>query len=254
VTLGSVLAILTGIGLSASAGLNAYIPLLAIGLLGRYTDMIELPTGWNWLENGWTLGILGVLLAIEVVADKIPAVDSVNDVLHTVIRPTAGGLAFGAASQSPTVTADPGSFFAGHQWVPVAAGVVIALVVHGTKAAARPVINVSTVGTGGPVVSVIEDVFSAVMSVAAIILPILVLLFLALFVLFGFWLRRKLRERRARRRERRAAALAQGRRPGWFAGRRALSDADRRPPPDGERTVPLQTRDGQTLQYRPPGG
>lgn len=232
-----VLAVLTGIGLSASAGLNAYIPLLVIGLLGRYTQLIELPSGWEWLSNGWTLLILAVLLAIEVVADKIPAIDSVNDVLHTVIRPTAGGLAFGAASESQTVTNDPGSFFSGHQWIPVAAGVVIALVVHGTKAAARPVINVSTVGTGAPVVSTIEDIFSTVLSVVAIVLPILVLLFLAVFVLFAIWLRRKLRARRARR----AAVKAQRRaaRAGFWGT----------PPPPGParfgdtRELPGTTRD-----------
>jgi hypothetical protein len=203
-----VLAVLTGIGLSASAGLNAYIPLLAIGLLGRFTNLIELPSGWTWLTNGWTLAILSVLLCIEVVADKIPAVDSINDVLHTVIRPTAGGLAFGAASESQTVTGDPGSFFTGHQWIPVAAGVLIALTVHGTKAAARPVINATTVGTGGPVVSTIEDFFSAVLSVVAIVLPILVLLFLVLFVFFAFWMRRKLKERKARKAALREARLA----------------------------------------------
>ncbi len=203
------LAVLTGIGLSASAGLNAYIPLLAIGLLGRYTSLIELPSGWTWLSNGWTLAILVVLLAIEVVADKIPAVDSVNDVLHTVIRPTSGGLAFGAASESQTVTSDPGSFFSSHQWIPVAAGVLIALTVHGTKAIARPVINTATVGTGAPVVSTIEDFFSAALSLVAIILPVLVLVFLALFVLFVFWVRRKLRERKARKAALRAARQAQ---------------------------------------------
>jgi hypothetical protein len=202
-----VLAVLTGIGLSASAGLNAYIPLLAIGLLGRYTNLIELPSGWTWLANGWTLLILGVLLAIEVVADKIPAIDSANDVLHTIIRPTAGGMAFGVASEAQTVTSDPGSFFSGHQWVPVVAGVVIAFMVHGTKAAARPVINASTVGTGAPVVSTIEDIFSAVMSVVAIVLPILILLFIVVFVLFVLWVRRKRRERRERKQARRAAAL-----------------------------------------------
>ena len=193
-------AVLTGVGLAASAGLNAYIPLLAIGLLARFTSLIELPTGWHWLQNGWTLVILGILLAIEVVADKIPAVDSVNDVLHTVIRPTAGGLAFGAASESQTVTSDPGSFFSSHQWVPVAAGVVIAFIVHGTKAAARPVINAGTLGTGAPVVSTIEDIFSTVMSVVAIIAPILVVVFLAIFVLVVIRLRRRLKARKERRR------------------------------------------------------
>ncbi|HET6482361.1 MAG TPA: DUF4126 domain-containing protein, partial [Actinoplanes sp.] len=95
---------LTGTGLAASAGLNAYIPLLTMGLLARYTDAIDLPTGWSWLANGWTLLILALLLAIEVVADKIPVVDHVNDVVQTVVRPTAGGLAFGAGSSSETVT------------------------------------------------------------------------------------------------------------------------------------------------------
>ncbi len=227
------LAVLTGIGLSASAGLNAYIPLLVIGLLGRYTHLIQLPSGWMWLDNGWTLIILGVLLAIEVVADKIPAIDSANDVLHTVIRPTAGGLAFGAASESTTVTSDPGSFFTSHQWVPVAAGVLIAFVVHGTKAAARPVINASTVGTGAPVVSTIEDVFSVVMSVVAIVLPILVLLFLVIFVLVAIWMRRKIKARRARRRalkaEKRAAAVAN--RVGPPAGRPLPAGTQYAPPP-----------------------
>ena len=99
-----------GAGLAASAGLNAYIPLLTMGLLARYTDLIDLPIGWQWLANGWVIAILALLLAIEVVADKVPVVDHVNDVVQTVVRPTAGGLAFGAGSASETVTVDdPGS-------------------------------------------------------------------------------------------------------------------------------------------------
>jgi hypothetical protein len=201
-----VLEALTGMGLAASAGLNAYIPLLAVGLLARYTTLIALPSGWHWLSNGWVLGILVVLLAIEVVADKIPAVDSINDMLHTIVRPTAGGLAFGAASQSQTVTvSDPGSFFSSHQWVPIAAGAVIALCVHGVKATARPVINVSTLGVGGPVVSTIEDFFSAAMSVVAIVLPFLIVLFLLGIVLFFVWVRRRRRRRKAEKAALRAA-------------------------------------------------
>ena len=71
---------LTGTGLAASAGLNAYIPLLVIGLLARYTDLINLPGGWQWLENGWVISILACCWSIEFVADKIPVVDHVNDV------------------------------------------------------------------------------------------------------------------------------------------------------------------------------
>ena len=192
---------LTGTGLAASAGLNAYIPLLTMGLLARYTDTIDLPGGWQWLSNGWVIAILAVLLAVEVVADKIPVVDHVNDIVQTVVRPTAGGLAFGAGSSSETVTvSDPGAFFGSHQWVPVAAGVVIALCVHGVKSASRPVVNATTAGVGAPVASTAEDFGSVVLSLLAILLPVLVLLGLVVLVLGGWWV---LRRRRQRKRERR---------------------------------------------------
>jgi hypothetical protein len=211
-----VLELLTGTGLAASAGLNAYIPLLAIGLLARFTDVIKLPPGWDWLQNGWVLAILVVLLAIEVVADKVPALDSVNDTLQTVVRPTAGGLAFGAGSTSQTVTVtDPGSFFSDHQWVPVAIGVAIAFVVHAVKALARPVINTFTAGFGAPVVSTLEDATSITMSVAAIIIPFLVIFFLAAMV-FAFWgLLRRLARRKAEKSAARAAAQAAAAYPGY---------------------------------------
>src|SRR5438552_12880763 len=183
---------LTGAGLAASAGLNAWIPLLAVGLLARYTHFITLPASWHWLSNGWVLVILAALLAVEMVADKIPVVDHANDVLHTVIRPTAGGLVFGAASESQTKTVtDPGQFFASHQWIPIAAGVLIALGVHGVKASARPVVNVSTMGMGTPFVSFAEDVFSTVLTLVAIVAPILVAVFLLGIVLFFVWVMRR---------------------------------------------------------------
>ncbi|MFE9691394.1 DUF4126 domain-containing protein [Micromonospora sp. NPDC005806] len=200
------LEVLTGSGLAASAGLNAYIPLLLMGLLARYTDLVDLPSGWQWLGNSWVLVILAVLLAVEVVADKVPVVDHANDLIQTVIRPTAGGLAFGAGSSSQTVTvSDPDTFFSSHQWVPVVVGVLIALGVHLLKSAARPVINATTAGFGAPVASTAEDATSAVMSVVAILLPVLVLVFLVGFVAFLFWF---LRRRKERRRERAAARAA----------------------------------------------
>ena len=191
---------LTGTGLAASAGLNAYIPLLIMGLMARFTDAIDLPSGWQWLSNGWVIAILALLLAVEVVADKVPMVDHVNDVVQTVVRPTAGGIVFGAGSSSQTATVtDPGSFFSSHQWVPIAAGVLIAFCVHGAKAATRPVVNATTAGFGAPVASTIEDFSSIVMSLLAILLPILVLLGLVLLVSTMIW---AFRRRRRRRRER----------------------------------------------------
>jgi hypothetical protein len=195
-----VLEALTGTGLAASAGLNAYIPLLTMGLLARFTDTVGLPGGWQWLSNGWVLTILALLLAVEVVADKVPVVDHVNDVVQTVVRPTAGGLAFGAGSASETVTVtDPGAFFTSHQWVPIAAGVLIALSVHGVKAAARPVINAGTAGVGAPVASTVEDFGSVLVSLAALLLPVLVLAVLVIAVLLAVWVVRGRRQRRDER-------------------------------------------------------
>lgn len=88
--------LLTGFGLAAAAGLNAYIPLLALGLLARFTDLVTLPASWAWLENGWVMTIVAVLLCVEVVADKVPALDSINDTVQTLVRPTAGGIVFGS--------------------------------------------------------------------------------------------------------------------------------------------------------------
>jgi hypothetical protein len=190
---------LTGTGLAISAGLNAYIPLLALGLAGRFLDAVTLPAGWAWLENPWVLGILGVLLAIELVADKIPIVDHVNDWLQTIVRPTAGGLAFGSGSTATTAAVtDPAAFFSSNQWVPIALGVVIALGVHLAKASARPVVNAFSVGTATPVVSAAEDVGSVGVSVLALLVPILVLVVLPL-VVWAVWLIVRARLRRRRR-------------------------------------------------------
>jgi hypothetical protein len=188
--------LLTGVGLASAAGLNAYIPLMAMGLLARFTDLVNLPSGWAWLENGWVLAIVAVLLAVEVVADKIPALDSVNDVIQTVVRPTSGGIVFGAgaASQTAAVT-DPGAFVSSGQWIPIAIGVVVALVMHLTKTAVRPVANVATAGVAAPVLSTFEDVTSIGLVFAAILLPVLVLVALVLiaWVAFTLWRHRRRR-------------------------------------------------------------
>ncbi|GAA2005472.1 DUF4126 domain-containing protein [Nocardiopsis rhodophaea] len=187
------LELLTGAGLASAAGLNAYIPLLAVGLIARYTELLTLGPGWQWLEHPAVLVLLGVLLALELVADKIPAVDSVNDVVQTFVRPTSGGLTFGAGAAAVD-TADIASASTGDgSWWPILSGVVIALVFHGLKALARPVLNTVTLGTGGPVISTIEDICSAVMSVLAILVPILLLVLLPLTVAGGvlLWRRRR---------------------------------------------------------------
>lgn len=174
------LELLTGTGLATAAGLNAYVPLLLLGALGRWTDVVSPPGGWEWLTNGWVLTVLAVLLVLEVVADKVPGVDHVNDVVQSIVRPGAGGIAFGAGAGSQTaVVTDPGAFASSGQWVPVAVGVLLALAVHVAKALARPVVNAATFGLGAPVLSAAEDATSLSLSLAALLAPLLVLVMLA---------------------------------------------------------------------------
>ena len=183
--------ILTAFGLSASAGLNAYIPLLLIALLARFTNVIALTPPYDMLTNEWVIGALIVLLAIETLADKIPGVDHVNDFIQTFIRPTAGAILFAA---NTNVLRDVNPI------VPLVAGLVIAGSVHATKATARPVVNVATLGVGAPVVSTIEDVLALGTSILAIFVPfaMLLVLLLFLFVAYKLYSIRRARQQRSR--------------------------------------------------------
>lgn len=189
------LAWLTGLGLSTAAGLNAYIPLLTVGMLARFTNVIDLPASQRWLASGWVLGIGAVLLICELVLDKIPVVDHLNDAVQTFIRPAVGGAIFTATAAAQQ--ADASQWMRDHQWVGWLLGVVVAGLVHAGKVTARPVVNVSTVGFGTPVVSTVEDVTSLGMSLTAVFAPLLALVLVAAVAWAGTSLvRRALRRRR----------------------------------------------------------
>lgn len=175
------LATLTGIGLSAAAGLNAYIPYLVVALLARFTDVLTLPESYAWIESPWSIAVASVLLLSELVLDKIPVVDHVNDLVATLIRPTVGGLIFAATTSAAEIDASP--WMQDNPWVGVTLGVVVAGLVHAGKTAARPVVNVSTLGVATPVVSAAEDVTSVTLTLVAIFLPLLVIV---LVVLLGW--------------------------------------------------------------------
>ncbi len=191
------LELLTGTGLATAAGLNAALPLLVLGALDRWTGLVDLPDAWAWLSSPWVLALLALLLALEVVADKVPGFDHANDVVQTLVRPTAGGIVFGAGTSSATATVtDPESFFSGNAWVPIALGVLLALGTHLLKALARPLVNMTTGGLGAPVVSTVEDVTSLVLSLAAVLMPVLVLVVLGVvaWVTARWWRRRRVKE------------------------------------------------------------
>jgi uncharacterized membrane protein len=141
--------IMTAFGLSSSAGLNAYIPLLVVGVIAHYTDWIKLDTPYDLLANPWILILLSVLLMIEMLADKVPAVNHVNDIIQTIIRPVAGAIVFAAAAHAVT---DVNPILA------LACGLIVGGSVHAVKSGAvRPVITATTGGAGNVPVSILED-------------------------------------------------------------------------------------------------
>ncbi|MGS2640293.1 MULTISPECIES: DUF4126 domain-containing protein [unclassified Streptosporangium] len=188
------LAALTGLGLSTAAGLNAYIPLLVVGLLANFTDHVRLPQEFAWLSNGWVLGIIGVLLLAEFVLDKVPVVDSVNDMIQTVVRPASGGVVFSATEAAARL--DGSTWMAHNPWLSWVLGIAIALAVHTMKATTRPVVNATTAGVGAPVVSTVEDAGALGISLVAIFLPVLVVVVVAGLALFAWWATRRIRRRR----------------------------------------------------------
>lgn len=173
--------LLTALGLSVPAGLNAYVPLLAVALAERF-GLLELKAPFDLLGEWWLIAVIAVLLAVELVADKIPAVDHVNDAIQTFVRPAAGGIVAVAAAGNATDVSP---------WFLVLAGVLLAGGVHAAKATARPVVNATTGGTGAPVASAVEDAGAVVLSIVAIIAPILVAALLIVFmvVLWRLWRR-----------------------------------------------------------------
>lgn len=192
------IAALMGTGLAAAAGLNAYIPFLLVGLVSRFSDVLELPDSYRWIENPWVLTAATVLLLTEIVLDKIPVIDTINDAVGTIVRPVIGGVIFAATQAAEQV--DASAWMQDHAWVGAVAGVAVAGIVHVTKTVSRPAINLTTGGAGGPVVSVAEDASSFSLSLIAIFLPALVIgaLILLGWGLWAMWSRVARARRRIR--------------------------------------------------------
>jgi len=174
---------LTGIfsafGLSASAGLNAYIPLLTVALLARFTNLIKLNPPWDTISSPWVIGVLLVLLLIEFFADKIPAVNHINDIIQTFVRPAAGAVVFAASAK---VISDV------HPVMAMIAGLLVAGSVHAVKAGAvRPAVTATTGGAANVPVSILEDIVSTVLSILSIVIPALIAMVVILFTSWWVW-------------------------------------------------------------------
>jgi hypothetical protein len=171
--------IFAAFGLSASAGLNAYIPLLVIGVIAHYSDWIKLSSPFDLLANPWILILISLLLIIEMLADKIPAVNHINDLLQTVVRPVAGAIVFAASAHVVTHV---------HPLLALACGLLVAGGIHVVKAAAvRPAVTATTAAAGNVPVSIAEDLLATLLSILAVVVPVLVAVILIVLVAFFLW-------------------------------------------------------------------
>ena len=178
-------------GLAGSAGLNAYIPLLLVALAARFPlnePLLNLAEPYNIIGSWWAIGIIAVLLIVEMLVDKVPAVDTVNDVIQTFVRPAAGAVLFAANAQIVTDI---------HPVLALGAGLIVAGSVHAVKGVARPVVTATTAGTGNWLVSLAEDVVAFFTSILAIFLPVLGVILLIVLLYYGWRLYQRRRRRTA---------------------------------------------------------
>jgi hypothetical protein len=168
---------LTALGLAAAAGLNAWIPLLVVGVLGRVTDLVALTGPWEALSSTPVLVVLAAVAVADLVGDKIPGVDHVLHLGGTVVAPVAAVVAALAAT--------------GDLDVSPALVLLIGLAggegTHLARMAVRPASTMTTAGLGNPVISGAEDAASLGLALAAIAVP-LVALALVVALLAGGWL------------------------------------------------------------------
>jgi hypothetical protein len=185
--------LLAAFGLSGAAGLNAWIPLLAMGLMSR-AGALDLGDPYDALATTPGLIVLGVLFVLDFVGDKVPAVDSLLHAAGSVVHPVAGAIAFAGPTDIPTDLPSLLQF---------ALGASLAGSLHATRATVRPASTTLTAGAGNPLLSLGEDVVSAVLSVLAVLVPVLgaivLLVVLALAVMAWRRVRRTLQRRRATR-------------------------------------------------------
>lgn len=188
--------VLAAFGLSGAAGLNAWIPLLATGILQR-TGTIHLDEPYDVLGRDTALAVMGACFVLDFVGDKIPAIDHVLHVIGMAVAPVAGAVVFAGQTEATGDVALVAS---------LVAGALVAEGVHTGRASFRPLSTASTGGAGNPLLSALEDLGSLFLTALAFIVPVIafVLVVGALIVMAFSW--RALWRRMRRRQAARAAA------------------------------------------------
>jgi hypothetical protein len=168
----------TAMGSAWLSGINLYATVVTLGLLERF-HLVKLPGDLNILGNWWVIGLAGGMYLIEFVADKIPAVDSVWDAVHTFIRVPAGAIL------AATAFAD---FDPGIKWAAMILGGGVALGSHGAKAATRLAANTSPEPVSNIVLSIGEDILTFGSTILMAFFPVVILVVVVIFLILLVWL------------------------------------------------------------------
>lgn len=165
-------------GLAWASGMRLYAVLFTAGMLGRF-GYLQLPQTLQVLENPMVLGVAGVMLLIEFLADKIPAVDSFWDSVQTFIRIPAGALlaALAMGDHDPALMVAAGLL-----------GGTLTAGTHAAKAGSRALINTSPEPMSNVTASLGEEALVASGLFTAFHYPVLFLVLLGVFVLLLLWL------------------------------------------------------------------
>jgi hypothetical protein len=172
----------TAMGSAWLSGINLYATVVTLGLLERF-QLVKLPGNLNMLGEWWVIAIAGTFYLIEFVADKIPAVDSAWDAIHTFIRVPAGAI----LAASAFAEFDPAV-----KLIAMITGGGIALSSHGTKAATRLAANTSPEPFSNMALSLSEDIFTFGSAIMLAFFPLIILIFVIIFVIAAIWLSPKI--------------------------------------------------------------
>jgi hypothetical protein len=176
----------TGIGLAACAGLRAFLPLLVVGLAGRF-ELVTLSQSYDWLSGWPALMVFGVAVAVEIAGDKFPVVDHLLDTIQTFVKPCAGALL------TASVVSDWSPLGLTVVWI--ITGGATAGIVHLAKAKLRVISTATTAGLGNPALSVAEDVAVVAGSAVSLAAPVLLLLLFGVGTVVGWLVLRRRSER-----------------------------------------------------------
>jgi hypothetical protein len=163
-----------GIGLAASAGLRAFLPLLVISIAGK-VGWVPLADRFEWLATWPAVIVFGVAVVMELLADKIPLIDNLLDTLHVWLKPVVGALL--AVAVLTELEPLPATVLG------IMAGASSAGIVHIVKAKARLLSSALTAGIGNPILSLIEDIVALIGSILSVIVPFLIVVVVALAII-----------------------------------------------------------------------